>query len=108
MYERDGNIYDRREMLRVKIKSLAAEARIIRHEAKRTHGMLKWELNHHRKTIVRDEARASLIAYSLICGRTLSQIERAGSKPVDWDKVTRLCRKYGPIGFEPTAKQQAA
>jgi len=38
MYSKEGVLIDRREMLRVKIKSLAAEAKIIRLEERRTAG----------------------------------------------------------------------
>lgn len=38
MYSKEGVLIDRREMLRVKIKSLALEAKVIRHEERRTAG----------------------------------------------------------------------
>lgn len=43
MYDQAGNIVDRRELLKIKIKSLAEEARIIRKEEKKV-GTLKWVL----------------------------------------------------------------
>ena len=39
--------------LKIKIKSLVDESKNIRKEANKTSGMAKWNLNHHRKTIVR-------------------------------------------------------
>lgn len=38
MYDKNGNLVDRREMLRVKLKSLMEEAKIIRHEERRGAG----------------------------------------------------------------------
>lgn len=38
MYDKEGTFVDRREMLRVKLKSLTAEAKFIRHEERRCAG----------------------------------------------------------------------
>ena len=59
---------ERQIHLRVKVKSLIAEAQIIRAEAKKTEGMVKWRLNDHRKTIVRRHTRHNLLAYGLLKG----------------------------------------
>lgn len=90
-------IIDRREMLRVKAKSLAAEARIIRREETRALGRkyrkvtdstgkertqhfggeynpLYHELRLHRLSL-RAEARATHLAYGFIRGLTLEQME---------------------------------
>ena len=49
MYAKDKEtIIDRREMLRIKVKSLTAEARIIRVEERKTFGALRNELHIHR------------------------------------------------------------
>lgn len=88
---------DQRTYLKIKIKNLAAEAGIIRVEERKVHGMDKWKLQHHRKTVVRSEARRSLIAYQFIRGRDpschfheLSQV-----RINDWDAIERMVRKYG-------------
>lgn len=81
--------------LRVKIKSLAEEARIIRHEERQTRGREKWNLQYHRKTVVRPEARASLLAYCLLRGRTYETIEQSPHTNPDWSKVSRMVAKYG-------------
>ena len=47
MYKQDALI-DRREMLRVNVKSLAEEARMVRREEARTHEQLRDELHLHR------------------------------------------------------------
>src|SRR4051812_12541317 len=76
-----STIHDRREMLRVKVKSLAAEARIIRREEMRTSGPLREELYLHRTHAVRMAAREAGIAYGYIRGRTLLQMEPNAKQP---------------------------
>jgi hypothetical protein len=93
-------VVDRREHLRVKVKSLMAEAAIIRAEEKRTWGQLRDELAVHRRTVVRNAARSAHIALSLIKGRKYSAIEATYYKIADWDEVKRLLKKYGPSGCE--------
>lgn len=75
MYDNEQKLVDRREMLRIKLKSLAEESRIIRKEEKRTFGPLRNELHNHRINVVRRAARETHIAYGLIRGLTLEQIE---------------------------------
>jgi hypothetical protein len=99
MNDKVGNLIDRREMLRVKIKSLAEEARIIRKEELRTQGQLRAELHKHRVMDVRYEARVSHLAYGFIRGRTIEQMEGKGTRLTGWKRVAELCKKYGPAGF---------
>jgi len=101
-------VVDRREMLRVKIKSLAEEARIIRREEQRTWGELRNELHNHRVGVVRREARHAHLAYGLIRGRGISQIEPGAKRPPDWKRVQALCQKYGPLGFTVPELKKAA
>lgn len=96
MYDKTGKIVDRREMLRVKLKSLAAEAKIIRREEKRSHGALREELYRHRIDVVRAVSRNTHIAYGLIKGRTLDQMEPTRKSEPDWDAVAKMISKYGP------------
>ena len=148
MYDEQGNIIDRREMLKVKVKTLAAEARIIRsmahraakpdHKLRLRHitdaltdttlgenerwalvverrllkkrmqargviGRLRWELIHHRKTVLRKEARLTHIAYGLIRGRRYEQIEKSTRpekklKEADRKAIQRMLDTYGPLG----------
>ena len=104
MQDEAGKIVDRREMLRVKVKSLAEEARIIRREEQRTRGTLRDELHNHRVLVVRSEARHSCIAYGLIKGRSLEQLERPGSSEFNWDRVNKMLVKYGPATIVPLKK----
>lgn len=108
MYAKDGKIIDRREMLKVKIKSLAEEARIIRREEHRTRGELRNELREHRVGIVRSEARATHIAYGLIRGRSLDRIEPGAKRQPDWKKIESMCKRYGPTGFSIEQFKKAA
>ena len=100
MYAKDRTtIVDRREMLRVKVKSLAVEARIIRREAQRTHGVLRDELHTHRVWLLRSEARHTHLAYGFIRGRTYLQIEPKAATAPNWERVRKMTKRYGPSGF---------
>ena len=104
MYAKDKEtIVDRREMLRVKVKSLMAEARIIRAEERRTFGVLQHELWSHRTNELRREARASHIAYGLIRGLTMEQMERKSYTKPDQARVDAMVKKYGPKQPKPEA-----
>lgn len=90
---------DKRIMLRIKVKALAEEARIIRKEERRLPGpnALRAELHWHRIGVVRYEARATHIAYGLIRGRPLERIERSETRTEAlWEKVRAMIKKYGP------------
>lgn len=86
--------------LKVKIKSLAAESRIIRKEERKALGSGRWalkaqkttgeveaeyerynRLRHHRVHAVRDEARASLLAYGFLRGKAYGQVEHKQGTP---------------------------
>jgi hypothetical protein len=83
--------------LKIKIKNLADEARTIRTEENKLHGMAKWSLQHHRKTVVRDAARRAQIAQAIIRDRDWS--DPASSEELtrygDWKEIARMVRKYG-------------
>jgi hypothetical protein len=98
-------IRDRRVMLKVKAKSLADEARIIRKEERRASPLLRGELHLHRVSDVRSEARATHLAYGLIRGRSVERIERSQTRtPPLWLRVQTMVKKYGPVD----AKRRAA
>lgn len=86
--------------LKIKIKNLADEARTIRKEEQKLHGMDKWKLQHHRKTVVRDAARRTLIAYQMLRGKDWRTHALRASECdirviVDRKEVERMVRKYG-------------
>jgi hypothetical protein len=85
-------------MLRVKVKSLAEEARIIRREEhKIPWGMLRRELRDHRVVEVRSESRSAGLAYGFIKGRSLSEMEKYAVTSPDWIRIKKLVEKYGPL-----------
>ncbi len=86
--------------LKIKVKHLAAEAKIIREEEQKLSGMEKWNLQHHRKTTVRDAARRSQFAYAIVRGKTLDSTARGYApdslkRMRDKESVKKMVRKYG-------------
>ena len=95
--------------LKVKIKSLAAEARIIRHEERQVRGLDRVALSEHRRGIVRREARSAQLAYGYLRGRLYRQLERtcSTSRPgPDWAAVERLVKRYGDRPFDTSWSEQ--
>lgn len=66
--------------LKVKLKSLAEEAKIIKFEEKRNK-KAREQLYLHRIQVVRTEARATLLAYGFIRKRKYKQLEATGKLP---------------------------
>lgn len=91
--------------LKVKIKSLAEEARIIRLEErkslrrKKPDTMLYQSLREHRITDVRREQRAALLAYAFIRGKAFAGLERPNSAPRDLSRVRQLVEKFGGMPY---------
>jgi hypothetical protein len=88
--------------LKIKIMSLAAEARIIRAEQARHRNRGRggpsdvwWGLHHHRTRDVRSEARSASLAYGFLRGRALARIEQRTHTQPNWKRVEDLIRKYG-------------
>jgi len=87
---------DKRTYLKVKIKSLAAEAKIIRTEERRARRPgLRRGLQDHRKGIVRYEARHTHLAYGFIRGREYHQMESSTHESPNWERVRKMVEKYG-------------
>lgn len=109
--------------LKVKIKSLAEEARIIRREERKSIGFSRHVrdlisagvndapvseglvalghyhgLHHHRSHTLRTEARAAQLAYGFLRGRDLLQLEpgldQHFAKRPRWDRVERMVHRY--------------
>ena len=108
MQDKSGKIIDRREMLRIKVKSLAAEAAIIRREERRARGQLRDELHFHRVGELRRAARDAHVAYALVKDRRYEQIEPTANSEPNWAEVERMCKKYGPPGFSVVRHKLAA
>ena len=88
---------DNRIHLKIKIKNLADEARTIRKEERKVRGMDRWNLQHHRKTVVRMAAIRSQVAYAIIRGRDSSA---SASRDPFWQAqdapdIERMVKKYG-------------
>lgn len=98
---------DQRAYLKVKIKSLAEEAKIIRKEEKGPHSdrdeyghsARQMGLQLHRTGVVRREARHALLAYGFLRGRRYRQMEAKCEFPPDWESVQRMVVKYGLQGY---------
>lgn len=89
-------------LLKIRIKSLAAEARIIRleeHRAKAKGQSSKLQhLYTHRFGVVRREARASLLAYAYLRGRAYGSVEQ-NKHAWSWKKViVKVSRIVGHFG----------
>lgn len=85
--------------LKVKIKSLSAEAQIIRKEELRSRGDLRNALRAHRVWDVRSESRATLVAYNFLRGKSLAQTEPKALSEPNWTRVETMVKKYGKVGI---------
>lgn len=90
----------KKAMLKVKIKSLAAESRIIRLAVKQEkNDAVKYHLHCHRIYDIRIESRFSQLAYGFIRGREYEQIEKKAKIEPDWKRVKALVEKFGECHF---------
>lgn len=91
--------------LKIKLKSLAAEARIIRRQELKTKGKwnsLREDLYIHRTRVVRRAARETGLAYGFIRGRAYPALERTCEVPPDWKEVGKMVKKYGGTDLPET------
>lgn len=102
------NTYDSKvaaiHMLRVNVKSLAAEAKLIRHEEKRAGIQYQTALQLHRRGRLREEARYAQLALAFLRGRHLRQVELAFSKPVDVKRLGMKLCKFAEFSADDLAK----
>jgi hypothetical protein len=96
------NILQRRKImeertihLRIKIKSLADEAKSIRKEARKVSGIVKWNLNHHRTTVVRDHARHNLLAYGILRRVPYRKMENRCHEKPNFSRVETIAKRFG-------------
>jgi|GEM_PF-5783179 len=106
--EREMQVY-----LKMKIKSLTEEARIIRVEERKylghgrkaagrnvavehvaAHYGTYNALRSHRVREVRSEQRCSLLAYAYIRGKKYAQIENKPARAPDWKRVSQIVKKF--------------
>lgn len=81
--------------LRIKIKSLASEARIIRAEARKLRGEAKKNLNDHRTGSLRRHARENQLAYGCLRGVPYEVMERSCHVRPDFAHVAALAKRFG-------------
>jgi len=97
----------RNPYLRVKIKSLAEEAKIIRHAERYANKCgdytVQNKLRNHRVTTVRKATRNTLLAYQYLRGIPYAAIERPNSSTPDWKEVERMCKVYGGVKLDHEA-----
>jgi len=84
-------------MLKVKIKTLAEEARIIRLEERRSKpgSQRQGELHGHRVHTLRTDQRYSLLAYAFLRGVPLSRVEKNSKSDPDYTRVAKIVGKFG-------------
>jgi hypothetical protein len=72
-------------------------------QERKSSGETRNSLHNHRVIEVRQEARAALLAYAFLRGRRYDQVERAGSRKVDWKRVAQIVRKFGETDCDEAA-----
>jgi len=95
--------------LKIKIMSLAAEARIIRNEECKWPGPsdARQGLHRHRMIDVRRESRIANLAYGFLRGRSYRALEAKCYEEPNWQRVAELVRKYGQPGLPVDAIRKA-
>jgi len=110
--------------LKVKIKSLASEAQIIRAEERKWKRRLPtykfgnqpspiyFGLHEHRICVVRRESRSALLAYGFIrhkSYRSIEQKNKQGHEPAQSWRIAELVSKYGiPSDWLPLKNNERA
>ena len=89
----------RLQHLKVKVKSLAAEAIIIRQEERKSSGTRRNSLAEHRKGTVRWHSRINLLAYGLLRGVPYKVMEQKVKMPIAmihvFGEVNRIAKRFG-------------
>lgn len=84
--------------MKIKIKSLAAEARIIRVEEAKAKKARKTELlsslAEHRRGKLRQAARESYLVYAFLRGVPYWVVEKPGSSKPNWDEVEKAIKRF--------------
>jgi hypothetical protein len=80
--------------LRVNVKSLAAEARVIRHEAERCGTVYRDALTSHRRGRLREEARYAQLALAFYRSRPYRTVEQKCFAFPDLKRLTEKVKRY--------------
>lgn len=96
------------KMLKVKIKTLAEEAKIIRLEEHRAPAgsQTQHELHYHRTHDVRIEQRNSMIAYAFLRGVPRHLCEPNAKTQPDWKRVEKMVEKFGALHYSDLPAQR--
>lgn len=90
--------YDRKieatHCLRVNIKSLAAEAKIIRREERRAGPSYRICLSAHRKGRLREESRVAQLALAFLRGRPYREVEFKAAATPKPSAISNKLKKY--------------
>jgi hypothetical protein len=90
--------------LKIKIKSLAEESRIIRKEERKCKFLSRREsLKAHRTGVVRNEQRLSLLAYAFLKGRPFSSVEsqKANKKEISIPHLHGIIKRFSGFLVKP-------
>jgi hypothetical protein len=79
---------------RVNVKSLAAEAKIIRKEERRCGSVYRNLLSHHRRTRLREEARYAHLALAYLRGRAYRTIEAQKGNSPDAKRLAEKIKRH--------------
>ena len=104
----------RNPFLRVKLKSLAAEAKIIRAEEERARKRgdfhLVNELHDHRVFVVRRQTRATLLAYQFLRGVPYAKVEpeslKSKARTDTYYAAIKMASKYGGLDYNEDTFQR--
>jgi hypothetical protein len=87
--------------LKVKVASLAAEARLIRRMERSLArkcvlgtDLRRSTINHHRRVDLRKEARASQLAYAFLRDRAYEDVEGFAYTSPDWKRVESIAQRF--------------
>ena len=81
--------------LRVNLKSLVAESRIIRHEERRCGPAYVVSLRDHRRRVLREELRYTNLALAYVRGRSYRSVEQKAAVAPDSIKLARKLARKG-------------
>lgn len=84
--------------LKVKVKTLAAEAKIIRKEESKASGdVLRSTLHFHRINHLRAIARTNLLAYGCVRGIPYKKMETKTATEPDWEGIKSIANRFGAV-----------
>ncbi|MDR3503029.1 MAG: hypothetical protein P4L79_10660 [Legionella sp.] len=112
-------------LLRVKIKSLTEETKIIRdeertakwkakaaaarakQESQEKHTSHFYRLHNHRTNDIRQEMRATHLAYGFLRGKSYREMERFSYTQPNWEKIEKMVEKYCDQDIRTVAQRYA-